>query len=92
MRRRLSTAFALTLLGATSAGADIASEGVRSDREALPVQIVAPPPTERPFGVPNVSEFSPHPPADLDAVRVAPYPWPARPFGIPNASEFEPGR
>ncbi len=91
MTRRFSTALAITLLGAAPASADIASEVVRSDRAVRPVQMVAPPRPERPFAVPDVSEFSPHAPADLGDVRVVPHPRPVRPFGIPNVSEFEPG-
>lgn len=73
MTRTIFTlAAAATLFASSAAYADLASEVVR-DYEPMAPQIVTAPRPSYPFGVPNVSQFDPNPPAGGDAVRLVPY-------------------
>ncbi len=73
-------AAAATLLAATAAHAGLLEEVV-IDRETTPVHLVLSPPTPRPFGVPNASEFDANSRAAMDEMRVVPYPKETPGFG-----------
>lgn len=92
MVRKLLTAGAAILIGATPVAADLASEVVSGDGDRVPSQLVPAPRLSGPFGPPNVSEFPADLPAELGEVRIVPYPRPVYPFGVPNVGEFEPAR
>lgn len=92
MSRTIATlAAAAALLSTTPVFAGPRYEVVPKDYQPAPARIVPTPAEVRPFGIPNVGEFSRNPSAAMTAVTVTSYPHETYAFGLPNVGEFCPG-